>query len=59
MAPRHAILITNSSYIVSSNIADVTERSEMVKKEVEGFLINRIVRVIHHEAYWLLDMGMV
>jgi len=102
LAPKHAILTTNSSYIVSSQIADATARSEkvcnmhffnpplvmklvevvkgehvsdetadlvfqlsekldknpvMLKKEVEGFLVNRIVRVIRHEAYWLHEMG--
>ena len=102
LAPKHAILTTNSSYIVSSKIADATSRQEKVcnmhffnpalvmklveivkgdhvsdetadlvfqlsekigkmpvvlKREVEGFLINRIVRVIRHEAYWLHEMG--
>lgn len=101
-APQHAILTTNSSYIVSSKIVDVTERSGkvcnmhffnpalvmnlveivkgphvseetadlvyklseklgktavMVNKEVEGFLVNRIVRAIRLEAYWLYQMG--
>jgi 3-hydroxybutyryl-CoA dehydrogenase len=102
LAPPHAILTTNSSYIVSSKIADATNRpgrvcnmhffnpalvmqlvevvkgphvSEetariafelgeklgkqpvMLKKEIEGFLTNRIIRAIRLEAYWLLDMG--
>jgi 3-hydroxybutyryl-CoA dehydrogenase len=102
VAPPHAILATNSSYIVSSHIADVTRRPakvvnmhffnpalvmklvEVVKgphvsdetakityalseklekipvllqKEVEGFLLNRIFRVIGREAQWILDMG--
>ena len=102
LAPPHAILATNSSYIVSSKIADATNRPDKVcnmhffnpalvmqlvevvkgphtseetariafelseklgkqpvllKKEIEGFLTNRIIRAIRLEAYWLLDMG--
>jgi 3-hydroxybutyryl-CoA dehydrogenase len=102
VAPSHAILATNSSYIVSSLIADATKRPskvvnmhyfnpalvmklvEVVKgshvsdetakitydlseklekipvllqKEVEGFLLNRIFRVIGREALWMLEMG--
>jgi 3-hydroxybutyryl-CoA dehydrogenase len=102
LAPPHAILATNSSYIVSSRIADVTRRPDKVlnlhffnpalvmklvevvqgphvsdetaqislalcerlekvgvhlKKEVEGFLLNRILRSIAREAFWLLEMG--
>lgn len=101
-APAHAILATNSSYIVSSRIADVTRRPGKVlnlhffspalvmklvevvqgphvsdetaqismalcerldkvgvhlRKEVEGFLLNRILRAIGREAFWLLEMG--
>lgn len=101
-APAHAILATNSSFIVSSRIADATNRPDKVlnmhffnpalvmklvevvkgphvsdesaqitmelskkldkvpvfiKKEVDGFLLNRIFRVISREALWLLDMG--
>jgi 3-hydroxybutyryl-CoA dehydrogenase len=29
----------------------------LIKKEVEGFLLNRIFRAIHKEAMWMLDMG--
>jgi len=102
MAPSHAILATNSSYIVSSRIADATSRPEKVvnlhffnpalvmklvevvqgphtsdetaaismalcdklekvgvhlKKEVDGFLLNRIFRSISREAMWILEMG--
>jgi 3-hydroxybutyryl-CoA dehydrogenase len=102
VAPAHAILATNSSYIVSSLIADATKRPSKVvnmhffnpalvmklvevvkgphvsdetakvtydlseklekipvllKKEVEGFLLNRIFRVIGREALWMLEMG--
>lgn len=102
LAPPHAILATNSSYIVSSKIADVTARQDKVlnlhffnpalvmklvevvqgphvseesarlsvelserldkvpvwiRKEVEGFLLNRIIRAIRQEALWLLEMG--
>ncbi|MCF8035490.1 MAG: 3-hydroxyacyl-CoA dehydrogenase family protein [Desulfobacteraceae bacterium] len=102
MAPEHAILATNSSFIVSSRIADVTRRPEKVcnlhffnpalvmklvevvqgphtsdetveismelcnslekvpvhlKKEVDGFLLNRIIRAIFNEAQWMLEMG--
>lgn len=101
-APKHAILATNSSFIISSRIADATTRPEkvcnmhffnpalvmklvevvkgphvaddtaqttydlclkldkvpvMLKKEVDGFLLNRIFRVISREALWILDMG--
>jgi len=102
MTPSHAILATNSSYIVSSKMADATSRPEKVcnlhffnpalvmklvevvqgahcsdetaqislalcdrldkvsvhlKKEVEGFLLNRIFRAIRREAQWMLEMG--
>jgi 3-hydroxybutyryl-CoA dehydrogenase len=102
VAPPQAILATNSSYIVSSLIADATKRPSKVvnmhffnpalvmklvevvkgphvsdetakvtmdlseklekipvllKKEVDGFLLNRIFRVIRREALWLLEMG--
>ncbi len=102
MAPEYAILATNSSTIVSSRIADVTNRPSkvlnlhffnpalvmklvevvrgphvseesaqvsfqlcerlqkvpvLIKKEVEGFLLNRIFRAINNEALWMLDMG--
>lgn len=102
IAPAHAILATNSSFIVSSKIADVTNRPEKVanlhffnpalvmklvevvkgphtsdetaeilmkfseriekvpvllKKEVDGFLLNRIFAAIYREAMWILEMG--
>jgi len=102
LTPPHAILATNSSYLVSSLIADATKRPSKVlnmhffnpalvmklvevvkgphvsdetaqvtmaladklekipvllKKEVEGFLLNRIFRVIKNEALWMLEMG--
>ena len=102
LAPPHAILATNSSFIVSSRLADVTQRPDKVlnlhffnpalvmklvevvqgphvsdettqislalcerlekvgvhlKKEVEGFLLNRILTAIAREAFWLLEMG--
>ncbi|HSR13604.1 MAG TPA: 3-hydroxyacyl-CoA dehydrogenase family protein [Thermodesulfobacteriota bacterium] len=102
VAPKHAILATNSSYLVSSLIAGVTKRPSQVlnmhffnpalvmklvevvkgphvseeaaavtmalseklekvpvllKKEVEGFLLNRIFKVIGREALWMLEMG--
>ncbi len=101
-APSHAILATNSSAIVSSRIADATQRPEKVlnlhffnpalvmklvevvqgphvsdeslkismdfcekiekvpvhiKKEVDGFLLNRIFGAISREANWILEMG--
>ena len=101
-APAHTILATNSSYIVSSRIADATNRPDkvlnmhffnpalamklvevvkgphvsdetakitmdlseklekvpvLIKKEVEGFLLNRIFRAIGKEALWMLEMG--
>jgi 3-hydroxybutyryl-CoA dehydrogenase len=100
-APPHAILATNSSTIVSSKIADATQRPDKVinlhffnpalvmklvevvqgphvsdetvrismdlcdrlekisvhvKKEVKGFLLNRILLNIFKEAFWMLDM---
>src|SRR5512139_3430306 len=100
--PPQAILATNSSYLVSSLVADATKRPAKVlnmhffnpalvmklvevvkgphvseesaqitmdlseklekmpvllKKEVEGFLLNRIFKVIGREAQWILDMG--
>jgi len=102
ICPPHTILTTNSSYIVSSKIADVTERPEKVcnlhffnpalvmklvevvkgphtseetvqtlmnvcvsmgktpvllKKEIYGFLVNRILAAIKNESIYLLDMG--
>jgi 3-hydroxybutyryl-CoA dehydrogenase len=102
LAPAHAILATNSSAIVSSRIADATQRPDKVinlhffnpalvmklvevvqgphvseettavsmalcrsldkrpvhvKKEVEGFLLNRIFLRIFKEALWMLEMG--
>ncbi len=102
MAPAHAILATNSSAIVSSKIADATQRPDKVvnmhffnpalvmklvevvqgphvsdettqvtielcnklgkvpvhlKKEVDGFLLNRIFGAIFREAAWMLEMG--
>jgi 3-hydroxybutyryl-CoA dehydrogenase len=102
MAPPHAILATNSSFIVSSRIADATKRPSKVcnlhffnpalvmklvevvqgphvsdetiqvsmdlchklekvpvhlKKEVDGFLLNRIFKAIGNEAQWILEMG--
>jgi 3-hydroxybutyryl-CoA dehydrogenase len=101
-APAKAVLATNSSYIVSSRIADVTNRPSqvcnlhffnpalvmklvevvqgphvsdetaqcmmdfclkidkmpvLVRKEVDGFLLNRIFAVISREAQWMLEMG--
>jgi len=100
--PPHAILATNSSYLVSSLVADATKRPAkvlnmhffnpalvmklvevvkgphvsdesaqitmdlslkidkipvLIKKEVEGFLLNRIFKVIAREALWMLEMG--
>ena len=102
MAPDHTILATNSSAIVSSRIADATQRPDKVvnmhffnpalvmklvevvqgphvsdettqitielcnrlekvpvhlKKEVDGFLLNRIFAAIFREASWMLEMG--
>lgn len=102
LAPPHAILATNSSFIVSSNLAHVTSRPDKVinlhffnpalvmklvevvqgphvsdesaqvsmalckrlskvpvllKKEVKGFLLNRIFKKIYDEALWMLEMG--
>ncbi len=101
-APAHAILASNSSYLMSSEIADATSRRgkvcnmhffypplvmrlvEVVRgetteeatalaamglarrmgrepvllhKEMPGFLVNRILRAISNEAYFLLESG--
>jgi 3-hydroxybutyryl-CoA dehydrogenase len=102
IAPPHAILATNSSYIVSSQVADVTKRPDKIcnmhffnpalvmklvevvqgphtsqetaqitmdlcdklgkiavwlKKEIYGFLVNRILSALAQEALFLADMG--
>lgn len=102
LCPPHTVLATNSSYIVSSKIADATGRPEKVcnmhffnpalvmklvevvrgphvaketvsavmevcrkmgktpvllKKEIYGFLVNRIVAATKNEALHLYDMG--
>lgn len=102
IAPPGAILATNSSFIVSSRIADATNRPSQVcnlhffnpalvmklvevvqgphvsdetakcmmdfclkidkipihiKKEVDGFVLNRIFAAINKEAMWMLEMG--
>jgi len=102
IAPPGAILATNSSFIVSSRIADATKRPAQVcnlhffnpalvmklvevvqgphvsdetakcmmdfclkidkipihiKKEVDGFVLNRIIAAINKEAMWMLEMG--
>ncbi len=101
ICPPHAVLATNSSFIVSSKIADVTTRPGKVcnmhffnpalvmelvevvqgphtsnetarlaidvakkmgktpvllRKEVYGFLVNRILAALMNEAVWLADM---
>lgn len=102
ITPPHAILATNSSFIVSSKVADATKRPEKVcnmhffnpalvmklvevvqgphtspetaqitmdlctkldksgvwlKKEIYGFLVNRILAAISYEALFLADIG--
>ncbi|MBP1762665.1 MAG: 3-hydroxyacyl-CoA dehydrogenase [Firmicutes bacterium] len=102
LAPSHAILATNSSFIVSSQVADATKRPDkicnmhffnpalvmklvevvqgahtsaetaqvtmdlaaklgktgiLLKKEIYGFLVNRILNAINTEALYLADMG--
>lgn len=102
IAPPHAILATNSSFIVSSKIADATNRPDKVcnmhffnpvlvmklveivqgphtsqetaqtamalcesmgkigvllEKEIYGFIVNRILNAINHEALFLVDTG--
>ncbi|MBC2722274.1 3-hydroxyacyl-CoA dehydrogenase family protein [Desulfosporosinus sp.] len=102
IAPPHAILATNSSYIVSSQVADATKRPDKVcnmhffnpalvmklvevvqgphtseetaqitmelsaklgkiavwlKKEIYGFLVNRILSALSQEALFLAEMG--
>jgi len=100
--PRHAVLATNSSYLMSSEIADATSRADKVcnmhffypplvmrlvevvrgqatsdetlasatglaermgkhavllNREMPGFLVNRILRALSNEAYFLLESG--
>lgn len=102
LTPPQAILATNSSFIVSSKIADATKRPDKVcnmhffnpalvmklvevvqgphtstetaqitmdlctkmgksgawlKQEIYGFLVNRIIAALHHEALFLAEMG--
>lgn len=102
ITPSHAILATNSSYIVSSKVADATRRPDKVcnmhffnpalvmklvevvqgphtsgetakvtmdlcrkmgktgillKKEIYGFVVNRILTAINTEALYLADLG--
>jgi len=102
ICPAHALLVTNSSFIVSSKLAEVTRRPEkvanmhffvpplamspvevvqgphtaaqtaatiaavctsmgktpiMLRKEIHGFLVNRILSVIQREAQFLHDTG--
>jgi len=102
IAPPHAILATNSSYIVSSQVAYATKRPDKIcnmhffnpalvmklvevvqgphtstetaqitmdlcatlgktavwlKKEIYGFLVNRILSALAQEALFLADMG--
>lgn len=102
MAPKHAILATNSSKIVSSKIADATSRPEKVinlhffnpalvmklvevvkgphcspdtfevsfalceklgkvpvtlNREIDGFVLNRLLWAIGDEALWLYEQG--
>lgn len=102
LAPAHAILATNSSYIVSSKVASATKRPEKVcnmhffnpalvmklvevvqgphtseetmqvtmdlcqkfgkigvrlKKEIYGFLVNRMLTALKNEALFLADIG--
>lgn len=101
IAPPHAILATNSSFIVSSKVADVTNRPDkicnmhffnpalvmklvevvqgphtspetaqvtmdlckklgklpvLLKKEIYGFVVNRILVALQYEAQYLVDM---
>lgn len=103
-APPHAILATNSSFIVSSKVADVTNRPDkicnmhffnpalvmklvevvqgphtspetaqvtmdlckklgklpvLLKKEIYGFVVNRILVALQYEAQYLADMGII
>lgn len=50
--------VSDESARISIDLCDRLERvSVHVKKEVEGFLLNRIIAAIRKEALWLLDMG--
>lgn len=102
LCPDHSILVTNSSFIVSSRIAGATSRPDricnmhffnppvymkpvevvmgpdtseetsgavlevcrrmgkipfLLRKEIKGFLINRVLSATHREALFLYDMG--
>jgi len=102
LTPLHALLVTNSSYLPSSNFASETARPDkvanlhyfnpamrmqlveivrgphvsdetvetlqefvlsihkepvVVQKEIEGFVVNRLLKAIQDEAFYLLDQG--
>jgi len=102
LTPRHALLVTNSSYLPSSNFASETARPDkvanlhyfnpamrmqlveivrgphvsdetvetlrefvlsihkepvVVQKEIDGFVVNRLLKAIQNEAFYLLDQG--
>lgn len=102
LAPPHTLLVTNSSYLPSSNFAFETTRPDkvanlhyfnpamrmqlveivrgphvsdetvetlrefalsirkdpvVVQKEIDGFVVNRLLKAIQNEAFYLLDHG--
>ena len=102
LTPLHALLVTNSSYLPSSNFASETARPDkvanlhyfnpamrmqlveivrgphvsdetvetlrefvlsihkepvVVQKEIDGFVVNRLLKAIQNEAFYLLDQG--
>ena len=50
--------VSDETARISMNLCESLDKVPVhVKKEVEGFLLNRIFGAIIHEAEWLLEMG--
>jgi 3-hydroxybutyryl-CoA dehydrogenase len=50
--------VSDETAQISMDLCTKLERVPvLIKKEVEGFLLNRIIRVIAREALWMLEMG--
>lgn len=50
--------VSDETAKVTMNLCEKLEKVPvLIKKEVEGFLLNRIFRVISREALWMLEMG--
>ena len=50
--------VSDESAKITMELSEKLEKVPvLIKKEVEGFLLNRIFRVISREALWMLEMG--